>query len=121
MIPLIPVIALAAAISVGMILYVTGAALELQELRSDASQNTQERLQERLTGEYEGSPTNINDATIISEWTEDSVITGIIIRCPDGSSETIQINDERVPGGGAWQIDQTIQDDMQDAAGRCPP
>lgn len=122
MIPLIPAIVIAAAFAISMIAYVGSAYLELQDLRGDAATNMQERLQERLRGEYEGSPTNIQQASILSEWTDSSTITGILVKCPDGTTHTIQISNVTIQGGSTMSITDLgtgTKSKMEDAAGRC--
>lgn len=118
MIPLIPAIVIAGAFIFGIIMYAGTSLLELQDLREDAATNTQERLQERLRGEYEGSPTNIQQATILSEWTDDTTIIGILVKCPTGDIYTIDV-DERVRGGETALLSGTLTQSMEDAAGRC--
>lgn len=118
MIPLIPAIAIAGAFTFAIIMYAGTSLLELQDLREDAATNTQERLQERLRGEYEGSATNIQQATILSEWTDDTTIVGILVKCPSGDIYTIDV-DESIRGGETAQLSGTLTQRMEDAAGRC--
>ena len=118
MIPLIPAIIIAGAFSVGIILYAGSAIMEMQDLRNTANSNTQERLQERLRGEYEGSPTNIQQATIQSEWTDDSRIIGIMVKCVAGAVYTIDV-DILVRGGDIVSLDPTILSRVQAEAGKC--
>lgn len=118
MIPLIPAIVMAGAFAVGMILYAGSAVMEMQDLRNTADSNTQERLQERLRGEYEGTPTNIQQASILSEWTDDSRIIGVMIKCVSGEVYTIQ-TDVLVRGGDRVTLDSALLSAMQTEAGRC--
>ena len=118
MIPLIPAIVIAGAFSVGIILYAGSAVMEMQDLRNTANSNTQERLQERLRGEYEGSPTNIQQATILSEWTDDSRVIGVMIKCVSGEVYTIR-TDLLVRGGDRITLDSALLSEMQTEAGRC--
>ena len=118
MIPLISAIAIAGAFTFGMILYAGDSMMEIQQLHSGAASNTQERLQERLRGEYEGSPTNIQQATILSEWTDDSRIIGVMVKCDTGEVHTIGTN-LLVRGGERLTINSTLTGQMQTLAGRC--
>ena len=117
-IPLIPAIVMAGAFSVGIILYAGSAVMEMQDLRNTADSNTQERLQERLRGEYEGSPTNIQQATILSEWTDDFRIIGVMVKCVSGEVYTIR-TDLLVRGGDRVTLDSALLSEMQAGAGRC--
>ena len=118
MIPLIPAVVITGAFVVGMVLYAGDAIIELQDLRNDAATNTQERLQERLRGEYEGSPTNIQQATVLSEWTDDTMITGVMVKCVSGEVFTIDTN-VLVRGGELVSLNRTLMDDMQRLASGC--
>ena len=118
MIPLIPAITVAGAVIIGLITYVGYSHMELQDLRDEAAANTQERLQERLRGEYEGSPTNIQQVTILSEWTDDTRVIGILVKCPSGEMHTIDL-DRTIKGGEAFAIGSTTYNQMQAMAGRC--
>lgn len=118
MIPLIPAIVVAGSLMVGIILFAGDSIIELQDLHTDAAANTQERLQERLRGEYEGSPTNIQQATILSEWTDDSRIIGVMVKCVGGEVYTIE-TDLLVHGGDRVLLDSTLLGEMQTQAGLC--
>ncbi len=118
MIPMIPAAAVAGAVILGLIIYAGYSHMEVQDLRDGAAANTQERLQERLRGEYEGSPTNIQQATILSEWTDDTRIIGILVKCPSGEMHTIDL-DATIKGGEALTISSTTYNQMQAMAGRC--
>lgn len=118
MIPLVPVILVVGAFVFTLILFTGQAILEMQDLRSVASTNTQERLQERLRGEYEGSPTNIQQATILSEWTDESRIIGVMVKCVNGTVYTFDV-DIDVPGGSLYSIPRHTMDQMQTLAGNC--
>lgn len=118
MIPLVPALVVAGMFMFGVILYAGDSILELQELRNNAATNTQERLQERLRGEYEGSPTNILQATILSEWTDDSNIIGVMVKCVSGEVYTLD-TDVLVRGGDHVTLDSTLLGDMQSLAASC--
>lgn len=124
MIPLIPALAAVGAISLGMLVFAGTSLLEIQDLHSDASANTQERLQERLHGEYEGTPTNIQQAVILSEWTDSSTITAILVKCDDGKVFTIDVEDvtgsELVVNGGELNaLSQPVLNAMANMSGSC--
>ena len=111
---MIPVYAVAGAVILGLIVYAGYSHMEVQDLRDEAAANTQERLR----GEYEGSPTNIQQATILSEWTDDTRIIGILVKCPSGEMHTIDL-DATIKGGEALTISSTTYNQMQAMAGRC--
>ena len=115
---MIPAAAVAGAVILGLIIYAGHSHMEVQDLRDGAAANTQERLQERLRGEYEGSPTNIQQATILSEWTDDTRIIGILVKCPSGEMHTIPL-DATIKGGEALTIGSATYNQMQAMAGRC--
>lgn len=124
MIPLIPAIALVGMLTLTLLWYAGTSLFEVHELHGGATTNTQERLQERLYGVYEGTPTNIQDVKILSEWTDDSVITAIVVKCPNGSVFTIEVGEARgglVHGGDTWTIPPTIQQEMQGIAATVSP
>lgn len=120
MIPLVAAIPIAAAIGVGLLFYVGVSMNEIQELYADSAMNTQERLQERLVGEYEGSPTNIEQSFILSEWTDDTRVVGVMVECPGGEIFTAE-EDITIPGGQLEQLPRDLMDNLQDLAGECPP
>lgn len=118
MIPLIPVAVIVGALMVGIIIYAGQTMMEVQELQDQASRNTQERLQEKLHGEYEGSPTSISQVRLFNQWTDESRIIGIMVTCSDGTVHTKDIGDT-IPGGQGISLDPHIPA-MQAMAGRCP-
>ncbi len=118
MIPLIPVIMAAGALSVGIILYGAGAAMELQELYDGAADNIHEREQELLSGRYEtNAPPNIQGAVITSSWTDDSIITGFVITCND-LVHTVPA-DIPVAGGVVFGLNSTHLSDINGKTGLC--
>ena len=123
MIPLIPAIALVGMLTLTLLWYAGTSLFEVHELHGGATTNTQERLQERLYGVYEGTPTSIRDVKILSEWTDDSVITAIVVKCEGGEVFTIIPNgtDRLIDGGATKQFQQSLLDAMVDKAGDCPP
>lgn len=119
MIPLIPAAVIVGAFMVGIIVYAGHAMMEVQELQDISNTNTQERLQESMFGEYEGSPTSIDQARIFSEWTDDSRVVGIMATCDDGSVHTTEV-DEVVHGGQGFELMPAMLSEMESMAGRCP-
>lgn len=118
MIPLIPAISIVGVISLGLLLYAGVSLLEIQDLQRASAANTQERLQERLRGEYEGTPVNIQQAVILSEWTDDSNITAVLVKCDDGRVFTIPTS-ILVHGGELIQLPSSLLNDMAARAGSC--
>lgn len=115
---MVPVIMIAVALGVGTLYYIGTSMNEVQDLYAESSTNTQERLQERIVGEYEGSPTNIEQAKVLSEWTDDTRVVGIMVECPSGAVFTAEV-DEMIPGGELVEIPTAILTEMQNLAGRC--
>lgn len=102
-----------------LILYTGYSMMDVQELHDRSDANTQERLQERMFGEYEGSPTSIDQARIFSEWTDDSRVVGIMVTCDNGSVHTME-TDEVINGGEGLEFTPTLLAQMETLAGRCP-
>ena len=119
MLPTVPILALGAVLVVGVIAYAGYSMLEVQHLHEEAGSNTQERLQERLWGEYEGTPTNIDQVMVASEWTDDTHIVGIMVTCDDNSVHTMEV-DETIGAGGRLMFTTAMMSDLESLAGRCP-
>lgn len=119
MIPAIPLLVVVGSVMLGLLLYTGYSMMDVQELHDRSDTNTQERLQERMFGEYEGSPTSIDQAKIFSEWTDDSRIVGIMVTCDDGSVHTME-TDEVINGGEGYELTPTMMTQLETLAGRCP-
>lgn len=115
---MVPVIMVAVALGVGTLYYIGTSMNEVQDLYAESNTNTQERLQERVVGEYEGSPTNIEQARVLSEWTDDTRVVGIMVECPSGAVFTDEV-DETIPGGELVELPPGLLSRMQDLAGSC--
>ena len=118
--PVIPAIALAFAIAIGVILYAGLSVVEVQELQEAASQNTQERLQEVMFGEYEGVATSPDQAVIVSDWVDNTRVVALVVTCQDGTVHTSNMN-ITIDGGGVHTFNSTELSILGGLAAKCPP
>lgn len=94
---------------------------EVAAEREKAAEITHERIQEDLTARYEGVPTSISQASVRSVWGETTTITGVMVRCDDGTTRTAEVSPPiEIPAGAEVDLAAVgLTPTMESLAGGC--